>query len=430
MNGRQAIAEPLSVSVKADSAILMNADTGAILYEKNAHKIQYPASITKVATALYTLVSQEDKLDTEITAEREAIASVTYEAKKRSNYSLPAHWLEPGATHMGIKKGEILSLRDLLYGIMLASANDASNMVAQHIGGTVPGFMEELNSYLKELGCKNTHFCNPHGLHHPKHVTTAYEMALITKEALKSPLFRDIVKTVRYKRPKTNLQESTTLIQGNRLLRSGKYFYQKAIGIKTGYTSDAENTFVAGATHEGRTLIVVLLKTKDRDDNYTDTRMLFETAFNQIPIRRVLLKNGPQKYQLAMEGADKVIKTMIHNDVCVDYYPAEEPQLRCKLFWDKLKLPIAAGQRVGEIQLSTENGRFLQAVPVYSQAEIGVTWKHWFKTLLESERSDMEESQRDPVPGKGWHKFWKGVGITFAFFMLIISLLFMRKKKC
>ncbi len=132
---------PFSLSVHAESAILINADTGTILFEKKARTLHYPASITKVATALYALLQAKDQLDTIITADQDAIASITEEAQRRSHYTVPAHWLIPGGTHMGIKRGEQLSMRTLLYGMMIVSANDAANVIAQHIGGTIPNFV-------------------------------------------------------------------------------------------------------------------------------------------------------------------------------------------------------------------------------------------------------------------------------------------------
>ncbi|MEM1283363.1 MAG: D-alanyl-D-alanine carboxypeptidase family protein, partial [Chlamydiota bacterium] len=326
-------ANSLDLNISAESAILINANTGDVLFEKNAHTQHYPASITKVATALYTLHVYHDKLDTLIEAEHDAVASVAKEAKKRSNYTLPAHWLEPGATHIGIKRNEQLSLRDLLYGMLISSGNDASNVIAQFIGGSVSNFMTDLNNHLVELGCSQTKFCNPHGLHHPKHLTTAYDMALITKEAMKSPDFREIVKTVRYTRPKTNKQSASTLIQTNRLLRKGKNYYNKAIGVKTGWTSDAMNTLVASAEHNGRTLIAVLIKVKERDTIFQEAKLMFETAFNQPLVQRVLLKAGLQRYVLKHPEASREVTTYIAKDVCIDFYPAEEPNLKCKLSW-------------------------------------------------------------------------------------------------
>lgn len=152
------IAEPLALSVNAESALLINADTGAVLYEKNADTLRYPASVTKVATGLFALKMAGNNMDVKIAAEQDAIGSVTEEAHRRSNYTLPNYWLIPSASHIGIKKGEELSFRDLMYGLMVASGDDAANVIAMHVSGTVPDFMTALNAYLKEIGCKKRPF--------------------------------------------------------------------------------------------------------------------------------------------------------------------------------------------------------------------------------------------------------------------------------
>ena len=191
--------EQLKISVKADSAILINAETKAVLFEKNAYTKQFPASITKIATAAYVLKEKRQDLAKGIKAEQESIASISSDAKQRGKYTAPAYWIELGSSHIGIKKGEELTLKDLLYGMLVATANDASNVIAQYVGnGSIPKFMNNLNCYVAGLGCRDTYFMNPHGLHHPKHQSTAYDMAIITCEALKDPIFREIVKTVRY----------------------------------------------------------------------------------------------------------------------------------------------------------------------------------------------------------------------------------------
>lgn len=375
-------ADPLSVSVDAESAILMNADTGVILFEKNAHALQYPASITKIATVSYALKSKGNNLADIVIAEQDSIASISPEAKRRANYKTPSHWVEQGSNHIGIKKGEELTFRDLLYGVMLASANDGSNVIAQFVGGTITEFMTGLNVYLKAIGCEKTHFTNPHGLHHPDHQTTAYEMAIITREALKNPTFCQIVSTVRYTRPKTNKQESTTLVQHNRLLRSGKYYYPKAIGVKTGYTTSAHNTFVGAARHEGRTLIAVLLNSKERNETFTDSINLFEAAFNQPKVQKILLKSGLQKFALDIPGGDKTVRAYTNESLKIEYYPAEEPKVKCLLFWDNLNPPILKDQRVGELRLETSAGVILQKVPLYAADEVQKTWYYWFKNLF------------------------------------------------
>lgn len=375
-------AEQLALNPNAESAILINADTGKILYEKNARTPLYPASITKIATAAYVLNTQEKQLNRLLTADSESIASISEEAKRRSNYTLPAYWLEPGGSHIGIKKGEELALRDLLFGLMVASGNDAANVIAQNAGGTIPEFMANLNDWVRQIGCQHTKFLNPHGLHHPKHQTTAYDMALIAREAVKNPIFCEIVSTVRFTRPKTNKQEPTTYVQTNRLLRSGKFHYPKAFGIKTGHTSQAQNTLVAAAKQGDRRLIAVLMKVKEREDIFKDAVKMFETAFNQPKVQRLLMKKGPQKYALEIPGAAAPIKTYIAMDATLDYYPAEEPQIKCLLYWDRVNPPIQKNQKVGELRIQTPEGQIIQTIPLLAQADIKSTWLHWIKLHL------------------------------------------------
>lgn len=375
-------AEPLVVTVNAEAAILMNADSGAILYEKNAHSLQYPASITKIATTAYTLKVKGHELNTPITADQDSIGWVTEEAKRRSNYTMPSYLLVPGSSHIGIKKGETLSLQDLLYGMMLASGDDASNVIAQFVGdGSIPKFMEKLNLYIKEIGCTDTVFCNPHGLHHPKQQTTAYDMALLTREALKNPIFQKIISTVRYTRPKTNKQEATTLVQSNKLLRTGQYYYPKAIGVKTGHLSLAQNTFVAAAKDGDRTLIAVLLKVPERKDIFLDSIKMFDAAFNQPKVQRILLKKGPQKFSLSLQGGQKEIKTLVNEELKIAYYPAEEPTVKSLLYWDVLKFPIAKGQKVGELVIETSDG-LSKKIPLFAQENVKATWLFWFKSFF------------------------------------------------
>lgn len=368
-------AAPLKVSVAADSALLINADTGAVLYEKNAAAPYNPASITKIGTALYALNKKSNQFDAIVTAEQESIASITPEQKRRHQFKKPAYWIETDATHIGIKAGEELTFKDLLYAMMVVSANDAANLVAQYVGGDIPTFMTELNAYLKSIGCANTNFLNPHGLHHPDHKTTAYDMAKMTQEALKNPVFREIVSTVRYTRPKTNMQESTTLVQTNKLLRKGQYHYSKAIGVKTGYHSHALHTFVGAAEHEGRTLIAVLMHSKERSDVFKDTIKLFDAAFKQPKMQRKLLAAGPQKYALKLKGAAKAVQTYLKEDLFLEYYPAEEPQIKAVVFWDSISLPIKKDQRIGELRILTADSKVtLRAAPVYSQEEVKGGW--------------------------------------------------------
>lgn len=378
-------ADMLALSVNAEAAILMNADTGAILYEKNARNLHYPASTLKIATAIYALQKVADQMDVLITADQDCIGTVKEDAIRKSNYTLPSYLLIPDGSHIGIKRGEILSLRDLFYGMMVASGDDAANVIAKYTSGSIPKFVDEMNGYVRQLGCTSTTFYNPHGLHHPKQQTTAYDLAILAREALKNPLFCEMVGTVRYTRPKTNKQDPSTLVQTNRLLRTGPYYYPKAIGVKTGYYSLAGNNLVAAAKDGDRTLIAVVMKVNERKDIFLDTKKMFEAAFSQPKVQRVLLHKGVQKFSLDLPGADKPILGYIKDDVTVEYYPAEEPTLKCMLAWKKdLQLPIMKDQPIGEVAVRLENGEVVRNAQLYAKEEVKSTWLHAFKNLFSS----------------------------------------------
>ena len=212
----------LHVEVSARSAILMNAETGAILYEKDSHIPRYPASTTKIATALYGL-EKKPQLEQMVSVSADALRIKPVKDKE----GVPSYWDEVDGTKMGLVRGEILSLEALFYGLMRMSGNDASNVIAEHLSSSIPAFISEMNSYVYDLGCKNTRFCNPHGLHHDDHFTTAYDMCLITQRALQIPKFRELVSRGFYEKPQTNKQPKTEIQPRNALLKGGSTFIQK-----------------------------------------------------------------------------------------------------------------------------------------------------------------------------------------------------------
>jgi len=378
-------AEPLKYQVKGEAVILINAESGSVLFEHNAWTPRYPASTTKVATALYVLKEHSDKLDEVIIAEQDSLVSVTQEAKCQSAYTLPGYWLEPDGTHIAIKKGEAFSLRVLLQGMLIPSGNDAANVIAQALGPGIPTFIQRMNAYLKEMGCQNTHFCNPHGLHDPKHQSTAYDLAMIAQEALRFPLFCDIVSQPRFFRPKTNKQPANTLLQTNRLLRPGQFHYSKAIGVKTGYHAKAKKNLIAAARSEGRTLIAVLLGYQDRDALFEEAIHLFEAAFNQSSAQQVFLKAGPQTFTLDLPKANHPIETYLPESLTLEYYPAEDPEATCLLYWRQLSLPISKDQEVGKVRLVSAQGHVLKQVALLSLNGVELAWPYrWFALLRSS----------------------------------------------
>ena len=375
--------EVLQLSVSTEEAILMNAKTGKVLFEKNGYKQAYPASTTKIATALLTLHRCRDHLDILITAERESLASISPQAKRQSDYRSPSHWIETDSTHIGIKQGEELSLNDLLHGMLIASGNDAANVIAQRLGGTIPKFMEDVNDYLKKIGCKNTHFNNPHGLHHPAHMTTAYDLAVMAKEGLKDPIFKQIVSTVRYTAAQTNLEFERTFTQTNQLLKKGPFFYQKAIGVKTGTTQDAGKSLVAAAQNQDRILIAVALGCKGpRSDLYQDIIKMFDTAFNEIKMRRTLLLEGEQRLTSRVPGANAPLKTYLLEDLAYDFYPSEEVPVKVTLNWKIPPLPIKQGECVGTLRIIDEQGNILNQMPLLALKDLRQTFLHRIVTFV------------------------------------------------
>ena len=232
-------AETSLPSVYSPACILIDADSGKILYSKNANTKMYPASTTKIMTAILTL--ENCKLDDVAIASHNAVYSIPY------GYSVAT-----------IQEGEELTIEQLLNVLLIPSANDAAVVLAEHIAGSVEAFSDMMNSKAVELGCKNTHFVNPNGIHDEEHYSTAYDLALIGKYAMQFDTFRTIVQKTSYSLPKTNKYDkedrlfNTTndLIKKNYSSSPTNYYYQYATGAKTGYTDAAKSCIVATATKD------------------------------------------------------------------------------------------------------------------------------------------------------------------------------------
>ncbi|MGN0400171.1 MAG: D-alanyl-D-alanine carboxypeptidase family protein [Blautia sp.] len=254
---------PEGPKVVAETAILMDMDSGQILYAKGIDEKRYPASTTKIMTAWIAL--ENSTLSEEINFTAEAVNSI-----------------EPGSTHIGIKPGEILTMEQSLYAILLASANEVSNGVAQHVGGSISEFVDMMNTKAASLGCENTHFVNPSGLHDDNHYTTARDLAVITSAAYKNKTFRDIIKTEYYIEPTTNItNEERWLNNHHKMLVQGERHYEGCTGGKTGYTTNAGNTLVTCASRNGINLVAVIL-TDTLLYQYTDTAALLDYGFNNF----------------------------------------------------------------------------------------------------------------------------------------------------
>lgn len=249
------------LTLDGESAILIDADSGAVLYEKNANERHYPASITKIMTVYLAL--SRGSLDQTLTATDTAIDNI-----------------DRKSSHIWLDYGEELSLKDACYAAIMASANDASNVLAEAVGGSQNEFAEMMNEAAAAAGSKNTHFANAHGLPDEDHYTTAYDMAMITRMAIQNPDFAEIFGTVKYEMQPTNKQKDVRYFaSGNDMLKKGEFFYEYATGGKIGWTEDAGYTIVTTASKDGVNLIAVVLKNSNKNARYTDTRTLFDYGF-------------------------------------------------------------------------------------------------------------------------------------------------------
>ncbi|MBE6022822.1 MAG: D-alanyl-D-alanine carboxypeptidase [Cellulosilyticum sp.] len=256
-------AEITKPTIVAPAAILIDAKTKTILYEKNAHEIHYPASITKLMTALLAIENLEP--DQKITFSRDAVYSI-----------------EPGSSHIGIQEDEVLTVNQALHGLLLMSANEVANGLAEAVSGSLDAFANRMTERAKELGALNTHFTNAHGLHDENHYTTAYDMALIASYLCENKYFLDIMQDFHYEIPPTNItNEIRYLYQQHPMLnpnRDCSIHRKDVIGGKTGYTDQAKHTLVTMAQQGDTTLVAVVLQS-DKSTLYSDTSALFDYGF-------------------------------------------------------------------------------------------------------------------------------------------------------
>ncbi|MDD3368911.1 MAG: D-alanyl-D-alanine carboxypeptidase [Lachnospiraceae bacterium] len=258
---------PAGPSNGAEGAILMDADTGAVLYAKNIDTKEYPASITKVMTAL--VVMENCDMEEQVTFSHEAVYSI-----------------ERGSSNVGMDEGQSMTVRESLYCLLLASANEVANALAEHVAGSVDAFADMMNAKAAELGCTNTNFVNPHGLHDDNHYTTAHDMALISRAFYENETLREMAGTISYDIiASANQPDSFQLMNHHRMLPGcmygSRYNYEYAVGGKTGYTVIARETLVTFAKKDDMNLICVIMK-EEPHAQYTDSEDLFEYGFNNF----------------------------------------------------------------------------------------------------------------------------------------------------
>ena len=254
---------PQAPEIVGESAVVMDVDSGTVLYEKNAHEQLYPASITKIMTTLLAL--ENSTMDENVTFSYDSV-----------------HKTEGSSIWRDVD--EVMTMEECIYAMMLNSANECAYAVAEYVGGSYENFIQMMNDRAQALGCSDTHFSNPHGLTEEDHYTSSYDMALIAREAIKNETFRQITGTKRYEIPPTNKHpdEITYLTNHHKMLWENEEYYEEyCIGGKTGYTLAAGNTLATFAEKDGITLVCVVLQDK-MPNHYVDTIALLDFCFDNF----------------------------------------------------------------------------------------------------------------------------------------------------
>lgn len=267
VQSNQIIDWPEGPKVSAQSAVLLEAKTGTILYAKNIHEKAYPASTTKLMTCLLATENANTK-----------------EIVKFSNDAVFS--IERDSSNIGIDAGEAMPMEECLYGIMVASANEVANAVAEHVGGSMEGFAELMNQKAKELGCENTHFVNAHGLYHDEHYTTAYDLALIGRAFFQNELLAKVGNTASYHFEATSTQPDDFIARNKHKLITGEIACEGICGGKTGYTDEARQTLVTCAERNGMKLICVVMK-EESPDQFNDTVKLMDYGFANFTVTNI-----------------------------------------------------------------------------------------------------------------------------------------------
>ncbi|MCG0275005.1 MAG: D-alanyl-D-alanine carboxypeptidase [Thermosediminibacteraceae bacterium] len=328
--------------IKSPSAILIDAGTGTVLYEKNPHQRMEPASITKIMTLLIALEAIEQ-------------GKVTLTDKVKISERA---W-KTGGSQVFLGPGEEQTLETLLKSITIASANDASVAVAEYIGGSVEGFVKLMNEKAKSLGMKNTNFTNPHGLPDPNNYTTAYDIALMSRELVKYPKFFEWSTVwVDYLEHTDKKREPTMLANTNKLL--GKY--EGLDGIKTGFHARAGYCFVGTAKRGNLRLISVVLNSPSSNDRFEDTKKLLDYGFGKYDSIQVVTKNSVLAKLPVEKGLKKQADVIASDDLNILVEKGKEKTINTKLeLPEKITAPVPAGQKVGKL-IAEQDGKVVGEV--------------------------------------------------------------------
>ena len=341
---------PADPDILAKAALLVDANTGTVVYAKGEHEELYPASLTKIMTALLTLEAIDAgklSMDQELTATATALEG-----------------LSSDGSSAGIKVGETMSVRNLLYCMLVVSANEACDILAEAVSGSVSAFVAAMNAKAADLGCENTHFVNPNGLHDPQHYTSAWDMYLITKAAMEYPDFMTICDTAAYTVPATNLNAERKLYTTNHLLSNWRvigYRNTEAHGIKTGTTDAAGHCLVSSAMRGSLHFISVILGADRVVENgvgnirsFSETTRMFNYGFDNFTYKTIVEeKEVIQEVPVSLSKMDHVtVHPAKDIEVFLPKVLGAGDLERTITLEEPVEAPVEKGQKLGTMTLS------------------------------------------------------------------------------
>lgn len=381
------------IHVEAKAAMLIDLKTGRSIYELNADQRIYPASLTKIMTCLVAL--ENGNLSDMVTVSESALAP-----------------LDSDSSVAGLQVGETMTLENMLYCMMVVSGNDACNVIAEHIAGSTGGFVRMMNEKAYELGCRDTNFCNVHGLHEDDHYTTARDLSIITKAALKSENFRVICDTDEYELPATNLSEERLLESTNMLIfksSNNSFYYPYAKGIKTGYTGKAGRCVISMAEKNGVELLAIVCGAETTFDenggitmqNFPQCINLFNYGFDNFsyvtplstlyPVAQVTVTHSAGSESVAV-SPESDVRALLPNG-----YKPDDLVIETSLNAEEVEAPVKKGDVMGTVtasyageELATVNlvaiadvaKSEVEAAAVETGAYIQSNWWKWLVAII------------------------------------------------
>ena len=407
LDAKKPLADKDDYTGKVEAAIVYDLTSDTLIFAQDIDEKLFPASLTKVMTCLLTLEMEQD-LD--------KVVTVTAEGLKGQ---------EPGGSNIALKVGEEISVKDLLYGLMVKSGNDAASVLAVNNSGSIEAFVEVMNRRAAELGCTGTHFMNPHGLHHDEHYTTARDMARILREAMKYPLFEEIFTTKEYTVPATNLSEAREMKTTNFLIRSNGYPYvldSRVLGGKTGNTSKAGRCLVTLSEKDGMRLISVILGAKAvygadgysfaRYGNFEETSAMLDFAYGRFTTMQVLHPTQVAGQFAVSGGAHNAFGAISESMAAAVPLGSDINSIRYEYsLTGNLTAPVAKDQEIGVVRVWYENTCLAQQ-----------TLRSASAVAVEEKRQDQSQEQEDDSEGI-WNSILTGILIAVAvIFVLVMAL--------